>query len=296
MMMRAAMVLLCSVAVQARLPTVVGHGMGDSCFNSGMKKITELVGTTTSSYSVCVPTGDNREKDTSNGFFMNMDKNVDVFAEKIRADPNLAGGFNAVGFSQGNSLIRGYIHKYNNPPVSTFLSVHGTVMGVSGFPQCNPSHGVFSPLCLVVDEILGDAAYTKAVQDDLFQAGYFRDPKRVNGTEYKKNSQIAQWNNEGENFNQTYKDNFISVKRFAMIKAEKDSMVYPREGEWWGEFQPHSFKTILSMNETEMYQKDLFGLKTVDEAGKILFNSTTGNHLEFTDEQLTWWVENYFVE
>jgi hypothetical protein len=37
---------------------------------------------------------------------------VDVFAAKIRADPKLANGFNAVGFSQGNSLIRGYIQKY----------------------------------------------------------------------------------------------------------------------------------------------------------------------------------------
>jgi hypothetical protein len=39
-------------------------------------------------------------------------KSVDVFAAKIRADPKLANGFNAVGFSQGNSLIRGYIQKY----------------------------------------------------------------------------------------------------------------------------------------------------------------------------------------
>jgi palmitoyl-protein thioesterase len=40
-----------------------------------------------------------------------MDASVDVFAAKIQADPNLALGFNAIGFSQGNSLIRGYIQK-----------------------------------------------------------------------------------------------------------------------------------------------------------------------------------------
>ena len=49
--------------------------------------------------------------DTINGFLLDMDSSVDVFAEKIKADENLEGGFNAIGFSQGNSLIRGYIQK-----------------------------------------------------------------------------------------------------------------------------------------------------------------------------------------
>ena len=294
--MRTAVLLACTTAVHAKLPTVVGHGMGDSCFNFGMKHITKLVGEQTDSYSVCVPTGDTRIEDTENGFFLSMDNNVDVFAAKIRADANLKGGFNAVGFSQGNSLIRGYIQKYNDPPVSTFLSVHGTVMGVAGFPQCDPEHGVFSPLCAVVDEILGEGAYTEYVQNDLFQAGYYRDPMRTNSSAYKKRSQLAQWNNEGETFNQTFKDNFISVKRYAMIKAMGDTMVFPNEGEWWGEFQPGTFHTVLNMTETDMYKRDTFGLKTVHEAGKIIFNHTDKNHLEFTNEQLLWWVDNYFLE
>merc|ERR1712159_499658 len=67
-----------------------------------------------------------------------MDKSVDVFAKKIRADPNLKNGFNAIGFSQGNSLIRGYIQKYNDPPINYALHVHGTVSGVAGFPSVIP--------------------------------------------------------------------------------------------------------------------------------------------------------------
>jgi len=90
--------------------------MGDSCFNAGMKQITALIGSQTNQYATCVPTG-NRLTDTANGFIMTMDKNVDVFAEKIRKDPKLKDGFHCVGFSQGNSLCRGYIQKYNDPPV-----------------------------------------------------------------------------------------------------------------------------------------------------------------------------------
>eukprot|EP01060_Flectonema_neradi_P037826 TRINITY_DN773_c0_g1_i1.p1 TRINITY_DN773_c0_g1~~TRINITY_DN773_c0_g1_i1.p1 ORF type:complete len:308 (+),score=82.15 TRINITY_DN773_c0_g1_i1:74-997(+) len=278
-----------------KLPTVLMHGMGDSCFNKGMKSITEAVGNNLGSYSVCIPTGDTHAKDTDNGFFMTMNTNVEVFAAKIRNDTQLAGGFNAIGFSQGNSIIRGYIQKYNDPPVKTFLSVHGTVMGVAGFPNCKPD-GLLGPVCRILAESLGDDAYTKKTQDSLFQADYFRDPKRVTSAAYYNNSEIAEWNNEGpNNNNQTYKENFVKVERFAMIKALKDTMVFPNAGEWWGQFTPGQFKTVQNMNETEMYQKDLFGLQTVDKQGKILFNSTPGNHLQFTEADLLWWVDNYFL-
>jgi len=79
-----------------------------------------------------------------------------------------------------------------------------------------------------------------------------------------------------------------------MIKAEKDTMIYPNDGEWWGAFAADG-KTKLAMNQTEWYTKDLFGLKTADEAGKIFFNSTTGNHLQFTNAQLFAWVDQYFI-
>ena len=137
-----------------KFPTVTSHGMGDSCFNAGMKSITQAIGNATASYATCVATGKDHLIDTINGFFMTMDENVDVFAANIKKDPKLANGFNAVGFSQGNSIIRGYIHKYNNPPVKTFLSVHGTVMGVAGFPNCNPD-GLLAPVCRRLDNELG---------------------------------------------------------------------------------------------------------------------------------------------
>merc|ERR1712070_361825 len=279
----------------AYIPTVVAHGMGDSCFNRGMKSITEGIGQKTGQYSTCIGTAGNRITDTIDGFLKNMDKSIDYFADKIKKDPKLANGFNCVGFSQGNSLCRGYIQKYNDPPVITFLSVHGTVSGVAGFPNCNPS-GLLGPVCKLLAELTGDLAYGVPMQNDLFQADYFRDPKRVQSDAYKANSQIAQWNNEGNTVNATFKASFGKTKRFAMIKALKDTMVFPNEGEWWGHFEDGSLSKVLTMKETEWYKQDLFGLKPADEAGKILFNTTSGNHLEFSNDQLVWWVQNYFVE
>jgi len=282
-------------AGSSSLPTVFMHGMGDSCFNPGMKSITEKVGQHLGTYSVCIPTGANLNDDTNNGFFMTMNDNVDVFAAAIKNNTKLAGGFNAIGFSQGNSVIRGYIQKYNNPPVSTFLSVHGTVVGCASFPKCNPS-GLLGPVCKLISRFLvGPIAYTEFVQKKLFQANYFRDPKLVDGDSYKKNSEIAQWNNEGMTVDPKINANFAKVKRWAMIKAMKDSMIYPNDGEWWGSFAADG-KTRLAMNETDWYKKDLFGLKTADQAGKIFFNSTTGDHLQFTEAELFGWVDKYFLE
>jgi len=278
------------------LPIVITHGMGDSCFNPGMKSITAAAGTHKGVYSVCVPGGKNQIADTLSGFFVTMNKNVDIFAAKVAADPKLSGGFDALGLSQGNSVIRGYIQRYNNPPVRNYLSIHGTVMGVSGFPNCNPNdpkypHGI----CKTIAEALGPLAYTSLIQDSLFQANYFRDPMRWNTTQYQQNSQIAQWNNENPaTVNATLKTNFEALHSYSMVKAMKDTMVFPNAGEWWGEFASGQYVNTVAMKDSPLYKNNNFGLKTVDEAMKIRFNSTAGEHLQFTVEQLESWIDLYF--
>jgi hypothetical protein len=140
------------------LPLVFAHGMGDSCFNSGMKSITKESGEYMGVYSTCIPTGDSWLTDTINGFFMDIYINIYVFAEKIKADPNLQNGFNCIGLSlQGNNLCGGYIQLYNDPVASTHLSIHGPIVGVASLPSCFPD-GIGN-LCVQVDSILGKAAY-----------------------------------------------------------------------------------------------------------------------------------------
>jgi palmitoyl-protein thioesterase len=278
------------------LPTVVAHGMGDSCFNAGMKSITKGIGQKTAQYSTCIGTAGNRITDTIDGFLKNMDKSIDYFADKIKKDPALANGFNCVGFSQGNSLCRGYIQKYNNPPVNSFMSVHGTVMGVSAFPSCFRQEHSLGLVCKALAEILGDAAYSTLIQDVLFQADYYRHNVGPNAKRYLAHSQLAAMNNENpDKFNPDIKTNFAKTQQFVMVKAAKDSMVYPNENEHWGAMDdaPNGDK-ILTMRETKFYKQDLFGLKTADEAGKIHFENTTGDHLQFTDTELYGWIETYW--
>lgn len=221
-----------------------------------------------------------------------MDANVDVFAEKVRADPNLANGFNCVGLSQGNNICRGYIQRYNDPVVNTHLSIHGPLVGVAALPHCYPDSEKSGSLCVELSDLLSKLAYTSKMQDLLFQANYFRDVNYVSTPQYKLTSQMGNWNNEDGTIDKTIKTNFAKTNTFAMIKANEDSVVVPREGEWWGAYDS-DYKTILTMKETSWYQSDSFGLKTADAAGKIYFESTDGNHLDFTDEQLYSWLDKY---
>jgi palmitoyl-protein thioesterase len=296
-----------------QLPVVFAHGMGDSCYNSGMQDIVAHTGELLNGvYSTCVPIGATQHEDTTNGYFLNMDAHVDIFAQTVQADPLLKNGFQGIGFSQGNNVIRGYIAKYNNPPVHTFLSINGVNAGTGAVPYCKPT--IFTDdeqqqqqqqlglglglggMCDLLMEQASRRAYTEWAQEHSFQANYWRDPRPVEKEAYQTFSQLAQWNNEGLVFNQTIKDNWSKTSKFVWVLALQDSMIWPKEGEHWGAPDPNDpFNHILRMNQTEWYQKDLFGLKTAQEAGKNAFETFDGDHLQFTMEDFHKWVETYLA-
>eukprot|EP00995_Heteronema_vittatum_P007074 NODE_2207_length_818_cov_280.642393_g1545_i0.p1 GENE.NODE_2207_length_818_cov_280.642393_g1545_i0~~NODE_2207_length_818_cov_280.642393_g1545_i0.p1 ORF type:complete len:231 (+),score=109.11 NODE_2207_length_818_cov_280.642393_g1545_i0:29-694(+) len=221
-----------------------------------------------------------------------MEAEIDTFAKVIRKDPKLAKGFDAIGFSQGNLIIRGYAQKYNDPPLGNWISVHGPLMGVSGFPDCNYSISV----CRAFDQFLGAAAYTDIAQHSLAQANFFRDPERI--PEYiKGNIFLPPLNNEiPSSMNATYKANLMKVLKIVAVKAMEDTEVWPNESEWWGFYADGDKSTVLPMKDTAWYKKDLFGLQSMDKAGKLFFESTPGNHLRITPKDLLGWIDKYFTD
>ena len=52
-------------------------------------------------YVYSIEIGGNIVADEIEGFFSNVNKQVDFVCEYVKNDPNLQGGFNAIGFSQG---------------------------------------------------------------------------------------------------------------------------------------------------------------------------------------------------
>jgi palmitoyl-protein thioesterase len=289
------------------------HGMGDSCFNGGMQNIVAKVAAMRGTYATCIPIGDDQQQDTTNGYFLNWNASVAVFADKVRADLQLANGFHAIGFSQGSNVIRGYIAMYNEPTVHAFLSVNGVNAGIAAVPYCIPKPAasksstrrnsevglrsetaVTFSVCDLLMEQASRAAYTSYAQEHSFQANYWRDPRPEEAALYREFGQLAKFNNEAMTVNETLKTNWAKTQQFVWILATEDALVFPREGEQWGAPDPKDpFTSILSMEDTKWYQKDLFGLRSASEAGKNFFESFQGDHLRFSEEDFERWINTY---
>lgn len=280
------------------------HGMGDFASNPmGMVPLKNLIAKEANTYVHSVELCSKPDQlsncateDQSNGFLMTMDDQVEQFARVVRADSNLKGGFNAVGFSQGNTVIRGYIHRYNDPPVRSFLSMHGVMMGVAGLPQCPMNVTGLGAICRTIDWILGFGVYSSFVQNHLAQANYFRDPTDL--ANYRAHGHFLPYiNNEilGKK-NATYADNFKALDKLVLVMAEDDTMVHPKESEHFGFFKDGSDRELVAMRDAPWYTEDWFGLRSLDEAKKIDFYGTPGNHLRFTEDFLVKMVRQYFTK
>lgn len=78
-------------------------------------------------YSVEI--GSNEIIDEISGFIGNVNSQVSSVCQILKSDPNLAGGFHAVGFSQGGQFLRAYIERCNDPPVLNYISMGGQHQG-----------------------------------------------------------------------------------------------------------------------------------------------------------------------
>jgi len=273
----------------SHLPIVQMHGMGDYATNSGMVSLKNMISKyLNGTYVTNVALGSNMISDMMGSFTETMNEEVNVFAAAVRADAKLAGGFNAIGYSQGALIIRGYIEKYNNPPVKVFASIHGPLAGVAGFPRCNFS----SSICRLFDSFLGAIAYNSFSQSILAQANYLRDPLRI--PQYLAGNTFLPLINNENAVNQTYAKNFQSLDQLVCVKALQDTMVIPNESEWFGFYQDGSIQNVLSMESTAWYQQDLFGLKTLNMTGRFDTKVTPGDHLQFTQQFLMELLDEYF--
>jgi len=267
------------------------HGMGDFAKNpSGMVPLAvEISLYLGGAYVLNVQIGESIAADILNGFIMNLDDQVDYFAKIVQSDSKLSRGFNAVGYSQGNLIIRGYVERYNDPPVLNFISMHGPLAGIGGFPGCS----IDTSLCRAFSELLDDFAYKPFVQNNLAQANYFRDPLKI--PQYLEGDRfLADINNE-VTLSATYKSNWSSLKSVCLVKATADTVVIPNESEWLGFFEDGSFDRIWEFTETPWYLQDSFGLRSLHSSGRVSFNTTDGDHLDFDTDFLLELVGTYFL-
>lgn len=275
--------------VESMTPVVIWHGMGDNCclpfsmghIKSEIEDAAKNIGDDVFVYSIMI--GSNVIEDEFEGFFGNMNNQVTQVCNDLQKVPELQNGFNALGFSQGSQLMRAYVQRCNNPPVKQLITFGGQHMGVAEIPGCI---GTNLPLCKQMAELLGMGAYAPGVRDVSIQAQYFRAPMEKD--EYlSENIFLPDINNENaDTRKESYKTNMISLERLVLIKFTEDFIVVPQESSWFSYYPWGTLDTskIQAMNETQLYREDWIGLRTLDEAGKVVLKECPAMHMKFTME------------
>lgn len=155
-------------------------------------------------------------------------------------------------------------------------------MGVLRFP-----HTSFEKADKILNEITEDVAYTDALQDTVAPAGYFKSIRRHDA--YMKNCHFLPYLNNEKNFQQQSVDRMTQLKFLVAIMYLQDEVVFPKESEHFGYYADATETTTIKMEDTEEYKKDLFGLKTLNESGRLTFLECDAGHVHPTYQ---WCLDN----
>lgn len=279
----AATVLSCAASADV-VPLVLWHGMGDSCCNPlSLGRLMKLIEQHVPGiYIHSIQIGNNIAEDTFNGFFKNVNDQVSEVCEMLASDAKLANGFNAMGFSQGGQFLRALVQRCDKVKVHNLISVGGQHQGVFGFPRCP---GNDSAVCEEVRRLLNIGAYVSVIQDFLVQAEYWQDP--LNEAEYVEKCVFLPDINQAKTMNPDYKARLSALSNLVLVMFELDTMVQPKESEWFGFYKSGQDKDVYSLADSDIWKKDLLGLQKLNSTGRLQFISAPFDHLQFSDEWFT---------
>jgi palmitoyl-protein thioesterase len=277
---------------QTQLPLVIWHGLGDDFEREGLISVASLAESINpGTYVHLIRLADDGSGDRSATFFGNVTQQIELVCAQIAADPILrtAPAINALGFSQGGQLLRGYIERCNAPPVHNLVTFGSQHNGISEFESCKLTDWI----CNGAEALLRSGRWTSFAQSRVVPAQYFRDPRELD--QYLEHSNfLADINNEREVKNATYKKNLSSLNKFAMFMFEEDTVAVPKESSLFSEVNVTTGE-VTALQERTIYKEDWLGLKQLDEQGKLEFKTVPGQHMNLSEKVLRKAFEEYFA-
>lgn len=109
-------------------------------------------------------------------------------------------------------------------------------------------------------------------------ATYWRDPNQLDL--YLQKSIFLPYLNNEKDFSQQKKDQILKLNHALFVMTNQDDVVYPKESAVFGELQWDG--SVLPREETELWKKDLIGLRQLYEEGRATFMAKEGIHVEFS--------------
>ena len=259
------------------LPVAVIHGFYDSCSSSYFPTLIKVLKYNVYDFAVCLKSGEGSES-----LSLSFEKQCEKACEEIKSYPQFKKDFSILSISQGGLIARYIIQKCDmEGNVKKLVSFGGPMMGTSQIPFC--LEGVS---CFIINSLADYFVYSKRIQNNIGPAGYYRTAAHIEDFNHS-NSSLYKLNYP----NEKEKEKFKNLTSLVLIGFEDDKMISPKETAEFGVFDKKF--NVLKMNETDEYKSDSFGLKTLNEEGKIQIFYLKGGHLNFDfDDVLKFAVNN----
>ncbi|KAJ3272932.1 hypothetical protein HDV01_005129 [Terramyces sp. JEL0728] len=217
-----------------------------------------------------------------------LNEKIEYVCQDLKSKPELASGFNAIGFSQGGLFLRGLVQKCDSIRIVNLMTFGSPHAGVADIPNCEEE----SANCSLMRSIVKAGAYWSWIQSSVVQAQYYKDWKNLE-TYLESNIFLPDLNQELPDVDNKYSDRLKSLKRLILIKFDQDRMIVPKETAWFG-FYDNEGK-VVDLKNQEWYKANKLGLKDMDNQGKIAFVTLPGEHMKITHEDLKKLIEEYFI-
>ena len=196
----------------------------------------------------------------------NMHDQVQWLKEEMEADEQLQGGCIIIAHSQGGLVARYFIEKYNNPRVYVYIAWGTPQAGIFGAPD---KIDTYIPWLKILEKCSYRFAYSYLMQRILSFAGYWKDP--LNYDKYLQGCNFLPFvNNEIEHADAAlFKNNLCSLACMVLVQSTQDEVVVPASSCHFG-FHPIGFpQETEDLFDSEWYQSDVLGLKTLAESGRL---------------------------
>jgi len=246
-----------SLYLSLEMPVAVLHGFKQSCTIRTVKPLVDFIHEQSGQYTKCIETGGGN-KDISRSF----EDQAKEACKQISSDSNYNGDFAIVSISQGGVIARYIIEKCQmKGKVIKFISIGGPLAGTHKLPHC-----LGGVVCRILNSFAEWFCYKGYVQKTFGPAGYFRVSNHLK--KFKKSkSLLLDLNNQGETYDSEAKNRFIQLQKLVLIGFKRDTTISPKQSAFFAEYDENH--NLVEMKDTEIYKKDLFGLKTLDENNKI---------------------------
>lgn len=208
-----------------------------------------------------------------------MEPQMARIKKTVAAIPMLQHGFNFYGESQGGLEARVYVSLFNEPPVFNLVAISGPQAGVGLCPEVDIP--VIKEICAGGAPIIGIYKWPRCSFCDYW--------KGTDEKQYLVQSQwLAQVNNDRPTKNASFQTKMASLNLYMASAGSDDKVVQPRESAWHTFWPWGGPKTqVVDWRQTESYNGDWLGLRTLDAAGKLIFNMYEGGHTKYNS---SWWL------